>query len=83
LRVDPRDPQMIDGVREHVGEVRGRVGRGQVDVVTALGQGDGQRRRDGGLTDPALTHAQDQAVALLFHVVQKVTQGHCRNISSG
>ncbi len=51
------------GVGERVGEVRGRVGRRQRDLVAAVNQRERDGGREGRFADPAFAHRHDHAVA--------------------
>lgn len=63
LRVYSRDLQVRVGrAREDVIEACRWISGRQVHLLAALGQSHGDRGRDRRLADPALAHAQDQAV---------------------
>ena len=74
-RVDALDQQAVRrGLGERVGEVRGRVGRGQRDFVAAVDERDGDRCRERRLSDPAFAHRHQHAVAGGLELVDELIE---------
>ena len=72
--VDAADRQMLHGAMQRLGEMRGRVGGGEMNRQPATRQFDGDGRRQRRLADAALAHQHDQPMAVGGDVVHQFRQ---------
>ena len=62
------------GVGERVGDVRGRVGRGERDLVAAVHERERDSGREGRLADPAFAHCHHDAVAGCVKLIDELVK---------
>ena len=70
--VDAADRQMLHGAMQRLGEMRGRVGGGEMNRQPAPRQFDGDRRRQRRLADAALAHQHDKPMAVGGDVIHEI-----------
>ena len=74
VRVDAAHRQIFQRAMQRFGEMRGRIGRGEMHGQPAMRQFDGDGRRQGGFADAAFAHQHHEAVAVGGDAVNQLRQ---------